>query len=504
MISLDLGVLLPVLAPVAGAVLVLAVDVALPTVQRVHYVLAFAALLVGGGGTLGALGTAPADASRTLCLPGGSPCFYAVSGLSATLQLAALLAAAVTLLLAWPLEQRREAGRTAVMVALVLAATSGAVGVAAARDLGSWLVTLELATLPVVALAALPGTRRAIAGAVQLLTTSIVSFAVLALAAACWFAATGTPTLLSGSAAAASSGPQRGLLSLSVVLVLAGVGFKLSLVPFHAWTPTTYAGSPLPIAVFLAGVSKVAALGALLVVISAVTSLGRPGLVGVAVLAIASMTLGNVMALRQDDVVRLLAWSTVAQAGWVVLPLLSVTALGVSASAGYLVTYLVATLVAFTVVAVTLRGGAARAGRRLTAYRGLLRSQPLVGGALALALMSLAGLPPGLLGLIGKVVALRPVLVEGWWFVAVLAAINAVLGVAVYLRWFRALLAPAAAPTTSAPTTPAPTTSAPTTAAPTRGGGLAIHPSHVVALALGSIALVVLSLAPQLFLGPLG
>ena len=471
MISLDLGVLLPVLAPVAGAVLVLAVDVALPTVQRVHYGLAFAALLVGGSGTLGALGTAPADASRTLCLPGGSPCLYAVSGLSATLQLAALLAAAVTLLLAWPLEQRREPGRTAVMLALVLAATSGAVGVAAARDLGSWLVTLELATLPVVALAALPGTRRA-------------------LAAACWFAATGTPTLLSGSAAAASTGPQRGLLSLSVVLVLAGVGFKLSLVPFHAWTPTTYAGSPLPIAVFLASVSKVAALGALLVVISAVTSLGRPGLVGVAVLAIASMTLGNVMALRQDDVVRLLAWSTVAQAGWVVLPLLSVTGLGVSASAGYLVTYLVATLVAFTVVAVTLRGGAARAGRRLTAYRGLLRSQPLVGGALALALMSLAGLPPGLLGLIGKVVALRPVLVEGWWFVAVLAAVNAVLGVAVYLRWLRVLLAPVAAPPALAPTTP--------------GGGVAVHPSHVVALALGTLALVVLSVAPQLFLGPLG
>jgi len=306
---------------------------------------------------------------------------------------------------------------------------------------------------------------------------------MLALAAACWFAATGTPALVSGSALAATTTPQRGLLALSVVLVLAGVGFKLSLVPFHAWTPTAYAGSALPVATFLAGVSKVAALAALLVVISALTSLGTSALIGTAVLAIASMTLGNVMALRQHDVLRLLAWSTVAQAGWVVLPLLSISSLGARASAGYLVTYLVATLVAFTVVGMTVSAGGGRAGRRLTAYRGLVRSRPFAGGALVLALTSLAGLPPGLLGLIGKVVALRPVLAEGWWVVAVLAALNAVLGVAVYLRWVRVLLEPA----------------------PAAGRHqLALHPSEAVALALGTIALVVLSVQPQIFLGWLG
>ena len=126
--------------------------------------------------------------------------------------------------------------------------------------------------------------------------------------------------------------------------------------PFHAWTPTTYAGSPLPITVFLAGVSKVAALAALLVVVQAVTQLGRSALIAVAVLAIASMTLGNLMALRQNDVVRLLAWSTVAQAGWVVVPLLSVSSFGARAAAGYLLTYVVATLVAFTAVMMTVVG----------------------------------------------------------------------------------------------------------------------------------------------------
>jgi NADH-quinone oxidoreductase subunit N len=253
-ISFDLGALLPALAPLVGSVLVLVLDVVDPRAQRVHYAIACISLVVGMFGTVGALGSPTGDDLRTLCLPGGTACFYAATALTTTLQLAALVAAVVTLLLAWPSERAADPGRTAVTVALLLAATAGAVGVAGARDLASWLVTLELATLPVVALAALPGTRLALAGAVQLLTTSLVSFAMLALAAACWYAATGSPVLGAAQALAATSTPQRALLALSVLLVLGGLAFKLSLAPFHAWTPTTYAGSPLPVTVFLAGV----------------------------------------------------------------------------------------------------------------------------------------------------------------------------------------------------------------------------------------------------------
>lgn len=508
MIDLDLGTVLPALAPAAGAVAVLVVDAVTPRAQRVHYALAFIALFIGAVGTFGALAASTGDEMATLCLPGTPTCLYAATGLGATLQLVTLVAAAVTLLLAWPNEPPRSGDRTAVTVALLLAATAGATGVAAARDLGSWLVTLELATLPVVALAALPGTRRALAGAVQLLTTSLVSFAMLALAAACWFAATGSPVLDAGATLAVTSTPQKGLLALAVALVLGGVGFKLSLVPFHAWTPPTYAGAPLPVTVFLAGVSKVAALAALLAVLSAVTSLGTSALVVIAVLSIASMTLGNLMALRQRDVVRLLAWSTVAQAGWVVLPLLSISSLGLRASAGYLVTYVVATLVAFTVVVVTVRssgaGAGGRAGRQLDAYRGLVRSSPWVGGALLLALTSLAGLPPGVLGLIGKVLALRPVLVEGWWVVAVLAGLNAVLGVAVYVRWLRVVLQPAEPEPESQPepgSEPGRELGPDAQVAP---AATRWHPTHAVALGIGTVFLVVLSVQPQALLGLLG
>ena len=151
------------------------------------------------------------------------------------------------------------------------------------------------------------------------------------------------------------------------------------------------------------------------------------------------MTLGNVMALRQDDVVRLLAWSTVAQAGWVVLPLVSISALGVGASATYLLTYVVATLVAFAVVAVVVRDRPGQ-GRSIADYEGLWQRSPWRAGALALALTSLAGLPPGVIGLVGKITALRPVVAEGWVWLAVVAAVNAVIGVAVYLRWLRAVI----------------------------------------------------------------
>jgi len=199
---------------------------------------------------------------------------------------------------------------------------------------------------------------------------------------------------------------------------------------------------------------------------------------------VASMTLGNLVALRQDDVVRLLAWSTVAQAGWVVVPLVSVSALGVRASASYLLTYVVSTLAAFSVVAVVVRVSSGRSGRSLTSYDGLVRRHPLLGGVLALALTTLAGLPPGVMGVVAKVVALRPVIAEGWWVIAVVAALNAVLGVAVYLRWFRVLVARPTDAQAQAPVTAV--------------------PLHRVAVLLTGGLLVALSVQPQLLLGLLG
>lgn len=446
-LDLHLATTLPVLAPLLGAVLVLVLDAALPGRRAPHLALVAVALLAGAAATVPGLGLGPADERGALCLD-ATTCLYAVSRLTSALQLAALLSALVVLVLAWddwsgPRPGPDPTGRAPVLAALMLGATGGAVAVPAARDLGSLLVALELATLPTLALVVLVRSgsgaerrARAVEGAVALLTTSLVSFSLLALGAGLWVAATGSALLPTGGTSAAAHPP---LLVLAAVLLVAGLAFKVSAAPFHAWTPLTYAAAPLPVTAYLASVSKVAALGALVVVVRALGAVDGTTLVGIAVLAATSMTLGNLVALVQTDTVRLLAWSTVAQAGWVLLPLVSLSSRATHAAGSYLVVYLVATLLAFVVVAVV----AATAGTSLEAHRGLLRSRPLLALPLALALLTLAGLPPGIAGVVAKIVALRPVLGGGgeWLWLALVAAVNIALGIAVYLRWLAVVLA---------------------------------------------------------------
>ena len=498
-VSVNAGILLPVLAPAVGAAVILVTDVVVQRLRRAHYAIALLSLLIGAVATFAGLGMVAGRARRTLCLPGSGLCMYSADSVSSTLQLAALLAAALTLLLSWPDDKKESSGSTAVIVSLVLAATAGATAVAGARDVGSWLVGLELATLPTIALVALRGARSAISGAIALLTTALVSFGLLALSAALWFTATGTGFLTPAAAIVAVQDPaRRPILVLAVVVVIAGIGFKLSLVPFHAWTPETYDGAPLPIAAFLAGVSKVAALAALLVVIRAVAPLGEPPLAAIAIVSAVSMTLGNIMALRQNGVVRLLAWSTVAQAGWVVLPLAAVSSASVQASGAYLLAYVLATLLAFAVIAALVQVMGAKRARDLSEYRGLLGKHPILASALGLALLSLAGLPPGFLGLVAKVAALRPVVSSELWLLAIVAAVNAVLGVAVYLRW---LLKVISTPDASAQvSSPAVTDGA----APAVAQAVRVHPATMVAVGLTAVALVLTSLSPQMLLGLLG
>ncbi|MDN5767601.1 MAG: NADH/ubiquinone/plastoquinone [Humibacillus sp.] len=479
---IDVAALWPALFPLLGIVAVLVVDLVTPRLRQAPYAVAVVAAGFGAWTSLPGVLQEAGSSRSSFCVgqqgwfsstsapPHIAPtCFWQADSLASGLQLAASLAAVVCLLLAWPIARSRadaasgapapaRSGHTRepVEAVLLLAALAGTVVLAASRDVGTWLVALELATLPVIVLVALAGRRRSIVGAVQLLVTSLVSFALLVLGAALWFAATGSPFLdpeaaggAAGSPVALDSAGSAALLALSVVFVVAGIGFKLSLVPFHAWTPTAYSGATLSVATFLATVSKIGALAALLVFLRAVAVLGTPGFVAIAVLSALSMTVGNLMALRQNDVVLLLAWSTVAQAGWVVLPLVSVSALGTGASAAYLLTYVVATLVAFAVVALTVRDSGA-VGRSLVGYEGLWRRHAWRAGALGLALTSLAGLPPGVIGLVGKIVALRPVVAQGWVWLTVIAAANAVLGVAVYLRWLRPVVTSVAEPAEAA------------------------------------------------------
>lgn len=477
-VTLDYAALAPVLIPALGALLVLVVDVVRPRLGAAHW--ALAAVLLFAGAATAVPGLLPGAAERrTMCLPGTS-CLYVVDRLGAVIQVSALVSAGIIALLALPVPAPRE--RAPISVAMLLASTAGATGVTAARDLGSWLVLLELATLPTIALVALRARRSALDGALTLLVTSLVSFALLAMGAALWFAATGSP-LLDGDAVlrAAAEPDTRRVLALAVVVLVVGLGFKLSLVPFHAWTPEAYAGASVPVGGFLATTSKLAALGALLAVLRGVTALGDGALVAVGVVAAITMTVGNVLALRERSTLRLLAWSTVAQAGWVVLPLATVAPGAVKAATGYLFVTSIATLVVFAGVTLVAHAEGRGRIRDLATLRGLFRRRPVAALAISLGLLTLAGLPPAVLGLVAKVLALRPLVAGELWWLAVVAALNAMLGVAVYLRVVLAMAGSGAADPDAVHDRP--------------------HPLHLAVVALSLVALAVISLAPQLPLG---
>lgn len=436
LVSIDAIALAPALLPAIGVVLVLLGDALLPGRRDWQVGLGLTVLVVGVVGALVSAVQAADDAIRTLCLPAPEgACLWTGSPMAGTLQAGILAATAAALAL---LHDRDGGPRdTTVTTALLLAAATGGAGVAASRDLGTWLVTLELATIPLVALVALRGTRSAAHGALTLLVTSVTSFALLVLGVALWMTATGDAAFGADTVALTWADPdRRGVLVLAAVVLFAGLGFKLSLVPFHAWTPQAYSTADLGTATALAAASKISAAAALLVVVQAfVGVLGdlRQVSMVLGALAAASMLLGNVMALRQDDVTRLLAWSTVAQAGWVVLPVAALTTAGLNAAVVYVLTYAVATVVAFAAVAAVGAGPLSR-------MRGLLRRDRLTGGALAFALLVLAGLPPGVIGLVAKVVALRPAVEQGLWPLVFVAVVAVVLGIAVYLRWFAVLI----------------------------------------------------------------
>ena len=319
---------------------------------------------------------------------------------------------------------------------LLLASAAGGLALVAARDLVTLVVALELLSLPSIALVGLrQGDREAIRSAWTFFLASVVSTAITLMGISLLYGITGSLSYTDIDDALRDSQLPHSVIAVAVVLTLIGLLFKLGAVPFHMWIPDTYRGSSVTVAGYLSAVSKAAALGALFVLLSvALPHAFDIWMPLMAVVATLTMTIGNIGALRQRDGVGLLAWSSIAQAGFLITPSVGLFARdGLSAPVQYLAVYALANLVAFSVLAIVLRTHGSTSFDELA---GLARTDLPLGGSLAFALLTLAGFPPAIIGLLTKYLVLRPVVEGDYLVLAVIMAVNIALGLAYYLRLF--------------------------------------------------------------------
>jgi NADH-quinone oxidoreductase subunit N len=429
-----------------------------------------------------------ASGERTLCISGESAvpqCAYVVDPISVALQLVVLLGALVVLLLAHgDVVARTLPGGE--LTFLLLSSAAGAVLVPAANDLVTLIVALEVVSLPVFALVALNRRDpRAAEGAMKAFVYSIASVAVSLYGLALLYGDTGVVTFPELHVAASEQSPSP-IATTGLVLVMAVMLFKVAAVPFHFWAPDTYESATVPVAAYLSVVSKAAGFAALLLVTWAFAGWSSVWAPALAVVAAATMLMGNVVALRQSSAVRLLAWSSIAQAGYILVPLAAVTgsiewsAVVTTALIGYLAVYAAMNLGAFAVVTAVARTDRAES---LDDYRSLARRRPWLGVSLAFFLACLAGLPPGVIGLLVKVDVLAVPAAGGVWWLAAAMAVATVIGVYYYLAWAASLFR------------------APATGSPVRRSSAAVGLSTASAVSVCLVATVALSVLPSLALG---
>jgi NADH-quinone oxidoreductase subunit N len=218
----------------------------------------------------------------------------------------------------------------------------------------------------------------------------------------------------------------------AMVLIVVGIGFKLALVPFHLWTPDVYQGAPAPVTAFVATVSKGAMFALLLRFFGQIHLQQFNALVLIfTVIAIASMFVGNLLALLQNNVKRLLAYSSIAHLGYLLVAFLAGGTLAVTTVAFYLVAYFVTTLGAFGVI--TVLSNKDREAEVLEDYRGLAWRRPGLAGIFTAMLLSLAGIPLTA-GFVGKFFILRAGAGTGLWLLVIILVINSAIGLYYYLR----------------------------------------------------------------------
>jgi NADH-quinone oxidoreductase subunit N len=337
-------------------------------------------------------------------------------------------------------------------LALVLFAVTGMLVLVSARELISIYVALELTALPAAALAAFRRDNFSIEAGLKFIILSAVSSAVLLYGIVFIYGYTGSTNLevilTRLSDLPVNSGEPFGSYAVlfAVVMIVAGFAFKMAIVPWHMWVPDVYQGSPTPVAAFLSTASKASAFAVVIrIMYSAFGSedLARDWSELFAALAVASMVVGNLLALGQNDIKRLLGYSTITQAGYILIGVAAVSANADSGSpmagpqgvmyylAGYAFTNLA---VFFAVIGITARTGS----NEISSLNGLGRRSPVLAMLLTVGLLSLLGMPPTV-GFMSKVVVFGAAVNSGLLWLAVVGVVNTVVSAFYYLRVIRAM-----------------------------------------------------------------
>jgi NADH-quinone oxidoreductase subunit N len=313
---------------------------------------------------------------------------------------------------------------------LMLTSLCGALIMVFASDFLTLFIGVEVASLALYCLCGgRVSQRRSSEASMKYFLLGCFSSAFLLYGIALWYGVTGSLSMGLGGEVTRAVTP---MTALSFIMILVGVGFKIGLAPFHFWVPDVYQGSPTSVTTFMSCVVKVAAVGALIKVGASSFGFAEPWVVGpLWLLAVLAMTVGNVAALQQRSVRRLLAYSSVAQAGYMMIGLVVAGSKpeAIAATLFYLVVYCVMTIGAFGVLCAL-----GPDADDIKDFKGLASRRPMLAVIMTVLCLALAGLPPGLAGMMGKVYLFSAAVSAKFYGLAIIAALNSALACAYYVR----------------------------------------------------------------------
>ncbi len=434
----DFAALSPLIALLGGAIVVLLVGLLGSRRVREQLVpaLALAALAAALGLTIWRWNTPESVVSGAL----------RIDRLSLTLNLILAAGGMATVLLAWRSQAAREAAHGE-LYAMLLTTIGGMALLAAAQNTVALFLGLELLSIPLYVLCATEMRRaRSLEAGLKYLIVGSVGSATLLYGIALLYGATGATDFGAIASAVSANGlASNAMLLTGIALCVAGLAFKASVAPFHQWTPDVYEGAPTPITAFMAVATKVAALGVLLrlfdvALIEAHASWG-PAL---AALATITILVGNVGALGQSSMKRMLAYSSVAQAGYMLAGVVVATRLGAQATVFYLAVYVFMNMAAFAVIVVREREIGARehapgglvsedpVGDSIQALAGLGRERPWLAWPMTISMLALAGIP-ATAGFIGKFYLIDAAVSGGYTWLGVVIVVGSMISLGYYL-----------------------------------------------------------------------